>query len=155
MRVANTGIRNLIMRNSIVLAVLLPICQALLCQGLHQTASCAEPPLSDVRANERVRRAIKSDYRLRRFDLTVSTVMGHMELSGTVPTLSDRHSAEQLVQKILGDRTVRNAILVDPNRFKLLRDQHIANLDCNHRSQRTNQEFHQRTPKLSARSRQN
>ena len=67
---------------------------------------------SDVAICNKVRNALEAEQNLHFVDIRVTTIRGHVQLTGYVESQSDLRKAEQVAQRIRGVVLVRNDLLL-------------------------------------------
>lgn len=67
---------------------------------------------SDVAICNQVRNALEAEQNLHFVDIRVTTIRGHVQLTGYVESKSDLRKAEQVAQRIRGVVLVRNDLLL-------------------------------------------
>ncbi len=80
----------------------------------QDVAENSSPAVKDAATTARIKAALLTEPGLRSFQITVTTIDGVVDLTGTVDTQANRDKAQQVAERFSGVKFVENQLVVSP-----------------------------------------
>jgi len=81
----------------------------------QDVAENSSPAVKDAATTARIKAALLTETGLKSFQITVTTVDGVVDLTGTVDTQANRDKAQQVAERFSGVKFVENQLVVSPS----------------------------------------